>query len=525
MDIRPALGHFYHIQNSPDMHPASLSPLYEAVQLAGIFPDSKFFPDCAPTSDPALILQAYDEAKEQPGFDLKQFVLDHFDLPETPDAAYQSANMPIREHLEKLWEHLLRQPNEDAIAAQASTLLPLPYPYIVPGGRFREVYYWDSYFTLLGLQVSGRVDVMEHMVDNFAFLLDRFGHIPNGNRTYYLSRSQPPFFALMVSLLAEIKGEETLLRYRIPLEKEYAFWMSGESELSHIPLEPEPAPNNPALAVRRIVRLPDGTVLNRYWDDDPSPRPEAYAEDVHTAQQTSRPAADIYRHLRAAAESGWDFSSRWLSDERQLASIHTTDFLPIDLNCLLYFLEKTLVRCHKLLPDYTPVKVYRDRARLRKAAILKHCWASEQGFFVDFNHREQKPSTTLTLAGAFPLFFQIAEATQAASAAKLLEEKFLRPGGLVTTLSHSGQQWDAPNGWAPLQWMAYRGLLHYGHTHFAEIIRQNWLTVTEQTYASTGKMMEKYNVENPNAPGGGGEYPNQDGFGWTNGVYLQMSSV
>lgn len=508
------------------MQPASLSPLYEAVQLAGIFPDSKFFPDCVLKSDPALVLQAYDNVKSQPGFDLKRFVYEHFNPPETPNSSYQSANTPIREHIENLWEHLLRQPDQDVVAAQSSTLLPLPYPYIVPGGRFREVYYWDSYFTMLGLQVSGRADIIEHMVENFAFLIDQHGHIPNGNRTYYLSRSQPPFFALMVSLLAEIKGEKTLLRYRIPLEKEYAYWMSGENELpSTAKLDSETSRDRSTLAIRRIVRLPDGCLLNRYWDDDPRPRPEAFAEDVHTAQQTARTSEETYRHLRAAAESGWDFSSRWLADERQLASIHTTDFLPVDLNCLLYFLEKTLVRCHKLLPDHTPVEVYRDRARLRKSAILKYCWHSEQGFFVDFNHRGHKPSSALTLAGAFPLFFQMAEAPQAASVAKLLEEKFLRPGGLTTSLSHSGQQWDAPNGWAPLQWMAYRGLLNYGYTHLAETIRLNWLAINEQTYASTGKMMEKYNVENPDAPGGGGEYPNQDGFGWTNGVYLKMSSV
>ncbi len=532
------------------LHLLSLSPLYEAVQTSGIFPDSKFFPDCSPKSEPADILEAYEQAKSQPGFDLKTFVTTHFEFPEIPDTSYQSANKPIREHLDNLWDVLLRGQskiqNPKSLSAVAflpaksrqagakegiviSSLLPLPYPYIVPGGRFREVYYWDSYFTMLGLQVSGRSELIQHIVDNFAYQIETFGHIPNGNRSYYLSRSQPPFFALMVSLLAEIKGEATLLHYRRVLEKEYDYWMHGE----HVRAALAAGDNrdNPAAKAagtrthRRLVQLHDGSLLNRYWDDDPSPRPEAYAEDLHTAQQSSRPAEEIFRHLRAAAESGWDFSSRWLGDEQNLTTIRTCDLLPVDLNCLLYFLEKTLVHAYRQLPDHTPVEVYKERARLRKAAILKYCWDGKQGFFFDFNFVENQRSASFTLAAAFTLFFQIADARQAASVAKVLEEKFLHPGGLISTLSHSGQQWDAPNGWAPLQWMAYRGLMNYGHSDLAEKIRHNWLALNEKTYADTGKMMEKYNVENLGSPGGGGEYPNQDGFGWTNGVYLKMQSL
>ena len=496
-----------------------LSPLYEAVQIAEIFPDSKFFPDCSPKSDPEIILKAYELDKNQPGFDLKAFVATHFDYPETPNTSYQSADKPITEHLHDLWNLLLRDPNTP-LNTQHSSLITLPHPYIVPGGRFREVYYWDSYFTMLGLQVSGRTELIQHMVDNFAHQIETFGHIPNGNRTYYLSRSQPPFFALMVSLLAEIKGEKTLLHYRRALEKEYDFWMQGEAEMVA-----QFESTSSVKTHRRLVQLPDGSLLNRYWDDDPSPRPEAYLEDLHTAQQSTRPAEETFRHIRAAAESGWDFSSRWLKDEHNLASIQTSDLLPIDLNCLLYFLEKTLVHTYRQLPDHTPVEVFKDRARLRKAAILKYCWDAEQGFFFDFNLVENQRSTAFTLAAVFPLFFQIADAEQAAGVARVLSEKFLHPGGLITTLSYSGQQWDAPNGWAPLQWMAYQGLVNYGHTALAEKIRKNWNQLGENTYATTGKMMEKYNVVNPEAPGGGGEYPNQDGFGWTNGVYLKMSSI
>jgi alpha,alpha-trehalase len=487
------------------------SPLYEAVQSSGIFSDSKFFPDCVAKTDPDAISLAYEKAKNEPGFDLRAFVARHFEFPETPETGYQSDRKPIREHLNALWDTLLRQPAPEGQVSRSS-LLPLPHPYVVPGGRFREVYYWDSYFTMLGLQVSGRADVIENMLDNFAYLITTCGHVPNGNRSYYLSRSQPPFFALMVQLLANMKGEGVLLRYRRVLEKEYDFWMDGEKTLA------------PGGAWRRLVCLPDGQLLNRYWDDDPRPRPEAYAEDRHTAKLADRPEADTYRHIRAAAESGWDFSSRWLENADQLHSIRTCDLIPVDLNCLLYFLEKTLVRCYRLLPDHTPVEVFKDRARKRKAALLHYCWDESSHFFFDYDTVAQKPTAHRTLAAVFPLFFQIADARQAAAVAASIEAEFLQAGGLSTTLLRSGQQWDAPNGWAPLQWAAYQGLMQYGYHGLAEKIRQRWMAICEKTYTETGKMMEKYNVEEPDAPGGGGEYPNQDGFGWTNGVYLKMSA-
>lgn len=495
---------FFHIE--------SLTPLYEAVQTSGLFPDSKFFPDCAPKSDPAAILEQYEQSKNQVDFDLKKFMEAHFEFPPEFAPGYQSAERPILQHLDSLWDVLKREPTTNN--QQRTTLIPLSHPYIVPGGRFREIYYWDSYFTMLGLQVSGREDVIQHMVDNFAYLIDTLGFIPNGNRTYYLSRSQPPFFALMVNVLAEIKGEEILLKYRHQLEKEYAFWMAGENELSA---------ENPVH--RRVVRFPDGSILNRHWDDNAAPRPEAYVEDVHVAEKSGRDADSVYRHIRAAAESGWDFSSRWFKDGQNMETIQTTDLLPVDLNCLLYFLEKTLVHTYRLLPDHTPVEVMKDRARLRKAAIQKYFWDEAEGFYFDYNFAEKKPSGQWTLAAVFPLFFQIAEKEQAAKVAQHIESKFLQPGGVTTTLIRSGQQWDAPNGWAPLQWMTFQGLQNYGFNTLATGIRRRWLALNEKTYAATGKMMEKYNVMDTDAKAGGGEYPNQDGFGWTNGVYLKLMKV
>ncbi len=485
----------------------SLSPLYEDVQLAEIYSDSKFFVDCIPRSTVKDTLLKYELVKNQQGFDLKTFVTENFVLPGASDNTYSSVDKSLHEHLTGLWNVLARTPDQ-----KGGTLIPLPYQYIVPGGRFREVYYWDSYFTMLGLQVSKRVDIIQNMVDNFAYLINREGFIPNGNRTYYLGRSQPPFFALMVSVLMEEKGDAILLKYQTPIEKEYGFWMDGAETLTA---------TNPAH--RRVVLMQDGSILNRYWDDQDTPRPEAFIEDTHIAKKSGNDPAVIYRHIRAAAESGWDFSSRWFRDEMTIETIQTTNLIPVDLNCLLLFMETMLSIIYQNQDQLTFQKFLQIISQ-RKKAIQQYCWNEEKGFYFDYQFKDQQQSASYTLAGVFPLFIPVADFEQSIKVARIIEEKFLQPGGLLTTLNKTGQQWDAPNGWAPLQWIAYHGLkkVPYGHHTIAKKIRQNWMHNNEKVFAATGKMMEKYNVTDTESKAGGGEYPNQDGFGWTNGVYLKL---
>lgn len=491
-----------------------LSPLYEAVQSSGIFPDSKYFPDCTPRRSTRAILRDFEQEQKAGRFSLLRFVEANFDPPPQPENNYQSNQKPIKEHLQNLWQVLIRQPTNQP--AHQSTLLQLPHPYIVPGGRFREIYYWDSYFTMLGLAESGRVDLIENMLENFAHLISTVGFVPNGNRTYYLGRSQPPFFGLMVEVLANCKSDthDTYDKYHTYLLKENKFWNAGASQTTD---------ENPAH--RRVVRLPDGSRLNRFWDDRPAPRPEAYAEDLHIAEQSpERPAADVFRHIRAAAESGWDFSSRWFADGQDMATIETTDLIPVDLNCLLYFQEKFLAKNLARQGDSAAAKKMDRHAERRRQALLKFCWDDSAGFFFDYNFRTGRHTGRATLAAVFPLFFEMTTAEQAARVAHFLEKNFLAAGGVRTTLARTGQQWDAPNGWAPLQWMSYQAMKNYGHTALAAEIRRRWLATCEKTYSATGKMMEKYNVEDPDAAAGGGEYPNQDGFGWTNGVFLRLAA-
>jgi alpha,alpha-trehalase len=487
-------------------HIFSLGELFEQVQMKNIFSDGKTFVDCTPSDNLSSIRNRYESEKNKPGFDLSDFIHENFTLPMQVSTVYKSdTERPIKEHLEMLWDVLGRQPKESH-----DSLINLPHPYLVPGGRFREIYYWDSYFTMLGLQVSGRVDMIQNMVDNFSFLVDTIGYIPNGNRTYYIGRSQPPFFACMIKLFSEEKGENILVEYLASMIKEYDFWMKGTNQLSVT-----------TTAVNRVTLLPDGSILNHYWDENDTPRPESFKEDVELAGH-AKDEKIIYRHLRAGAESGWDFSSRWFRNRKDFSTIHTTEIIPVDLNCLLHNLEITIAEGFQLSGDVVSADKYRGLADNRKKAILDYCWNDGKGFFTDYDYVVSGQTESLTLAAVFPLFFNIASQIQANKVAEIIEKYFLKTGGLITTTETTDQQWDAPNGWAPLQWIAIKGLQNYGHYDLAKKIAKRWMQLNEKVYKNTGKMMEKYNVVSTDLLAGGGEYPAQDGFGWTNGVYLAL---
>jgi alpha,alpha-trehalase len=482
--------------------------LFKEVQLKAIFPDSKTFADCVAKRPLNDILSDYQGEKSGDAFDLKSFVQQNFALPQRSQSGFAAdTTVTLEQHLTRLWSVLTR--NADDYDPNSS-LIPLKYPYIVPGGRFSEIYYWDSYFTMLGLKAQGRYDMIRHMVDNFAFLVDSIGFIPNGNRSYYLGRSQPPFFSLMVLLLEE--GDSTALTHYLPqLKKEYEFWMHGESELQKV-----------GDHVEHVVMVSDGVIMNRYRDKMGTPRPEAFKEDYKLAHESDRNPEEVYRDLRSAAESGWDFSSRWFDKGKGLESIHTTSIIPVDLNCLLYNLERTIAQGASMAGDLEESKRFIDKAESRKDAILSLCWDSASTFFYDYNFVAGRPTEVKTLAGVFPLFFNLSSKEMADGTARVIEAEFLKPGGLTTTLIHTGQQWDAPNGWAPLQWITYKALRNYKMDDIADELKKRWLRQNIRVFRAAGKMMEKYNVMDTTLHAGGGEYPNQDGFGWTNGVALAL---
>lgn len=489
-----------------------LEELFEAIQLGHIFPDSKTFVDAQAKFPPEEILLKYRQSRNREGFDLQRFVLENFTLPEQAGGQFlTNPNLSMDEHILNHWDYLTRDADEDS-AQELSTLIPLPYSYIVPGGRFREIYYWDSYFTMHGLAASGRMEMVESMLKNFAYLIDELGFIPNGNRTYYMSRSQPPFFGSMVSLFQHYKGTEAALPYLPQMLKEYDFWMKGAQDVSA---------RNPAS--RHVVRMPDGSLLNRYYDMSPEPRPESYAEDVKLANHLSdKEKPRLYTDIRAAAESGWDFSSRWFRDNKTLGTIHTTDIVPVDLNSLLYQLESAIAELYTALGNEQQAKEFERLAENRKAALEKWLWDEERQFYADYDFEAGQHTPSLTLAAVYPLYFGLATEERARLVGKKLSSDFLKAGGLVTSLVETGEQWDYPNGWAPLQWLAINGLQDYDMPELSQEIASRWLRVNRKVFLETGKMMEKYNVVDTTLVGGGGEYPLQDGFGWTNGVNIAI---
>ncbi|MBN8816220.1 MAG: alpha,alpha-trehalase TreA [Sphingomonas sp.] len=478
--------------------------LFSQVQEAALFADSKTFADADPRRDPAAILADWHRDPPRDPAAMRAFVHANFLLP-GPDNAVPLNWQPLTQHISALWPMLTREPQQPP---PGSSLLPLPRPHVVPGGRFRELYYWDSYFTMLGLARSGRQDLVEDMVVNFGSLLDRFDRIPNGTRNYYLGRSHPPVFYLIASLSQDQSVDARRRRLRWMMA-EHRFWMACAGDL---------APGNEA---GRVVRLADGALLNRYWDDHTAPRDESWREDIALARETpGRVAAELWRDLRAAAESGWDFSSRWLGDRRSLGTIRTTRLLPVDLNALLYGLEDMVAREADTLGDPQTATLFATYAAARRRAIASHLWNAGSGFYADFDLDVAAPSDQPTAAMVFPLFTGAAEPGRASSTATALAA-LVGQGGLLTTLDRTGQQWDAPNGWAPLQWIAVKGLENYGEQALADQIALRWLTTVGDHYREAGRLLEKYDVEKGGA-GGGGEYASQTGFGWTNGVTLEL---
>ncbi|HEY1085553.1 MAG TPA: alpha,alpha-trehalase TreF [Candidatus Saccharimonadales bacterium] len=501
-------GVLFRTGKSPD---EGLGELFDTVQKSGLYADSKTFVDLVPRGRMKAIQQEYGLARKDPNFDLRDFVSRHFYefAPHKEKVFVSDPSRDIEEHIRLLWDQLERRNR-----LTRGSLFALPHPYIVPGGRFSEQFYWDSYFIMLGLAADNRWTMIEGMIENFTFMIRKFGFIPTANRTYFLSRSQPPFFSYMVKLLASHNGQtRTLAKYLPAMLAEYRFWMKGRLKLAKTDHK----------AFARVVEMPNGLNLNRYYDNKMTPRPESLHEDTLAASSSKGRESDrLYLHLRAGAESGWDFSSRWFVDPQDISTIHTADIIPVDLNCLLHELERTIAEAYRLLKNPFLARKFEKLAERRKRAILEYCWDESEKVFVDYNFHHGRPTGDISLAMLFPLFTRIATPEQAAAVASRLEADFLKAGGLLTTLKTNGQQWDAPNGWAPLHWIAIRSLRNYGFDDLANEIKRRWVTLNIDVYKKHGKLVEKYNVAGDDGLGGGGEYPLQDGFGWTNGVLAAL---
>lgn len=480
--------------------PADLyGPLLARVQERGILGDGKTFVDAVPRR-PVNDIMADFAVLGGDDAELRAFVAANFDLPlEVEPVAPAMPVQPLRAHIRAMWPSLAREP---APGADNGSALPVGHRHVVPGGRFREIYYWDSFFTMLGLIRDGEVALATGIVDALTDLIEDHGHVPNGTRTYYLGRSQPPLFHMMVALLADARPDVAARRLAA-MKQEHRWWMAGADAIG------------PGECAGHVARLPDGSLLNRYWDPRDTPRDESWREDVTTALASGRPPASVYRDLRAGAESGWDFSSRWF-DGSDLSSIRTSAIAPVDLNAFLYGLENAIAAGG----DGDAAR-YTRLAAERRAAMNNYLWDGETGCFVDHDLDRHERRSAATAAALAPLLSGVASQAQADATARFTRDRLVAPGGLRTTIVRSGQQWDCPNGWAPLQWIAVMGLRRYGHRELAAKIATRWIATVEATYARTGLLFEKYDVEEP-AIGQGGEYAPQIGFGWTNGVTADL---
>jgi alpha,alpha-trehalase len=490
---------------APLPSPAELfGKLLHEVQMRRLFPDGKYFVDMEPRRHPAEIMSRYRRLESRDDSTLAAFVAEHFAAPLNFAAGVQAhvddARETLLERISVTWDRLVRPPQ--TIPAFSSALR-LDAPYLVPGGRFREFYYWDSYFTMLGLRADAREDLIEATIENCTSLIERFGFVPNGSRTYYLGRSQPPVFHLMLDL-SRSNGQAAANRRFEALMTEHSFWTADSQGL------------RPGEASRHAVCLPDGAILNRYWDESDGPRDESYAEDVITAQQSGRHPSEIFRDLRAAAESGWDFSSRWFGGAG-LGSTRTTAIAPVDLNCLLFSLEQSIARRAQELAASDIAARFEHLAEDRRRALQSYCWSEPKQRFGDCLWSTGGMTSSINAAALFPLFTGIAHERQAQAMAVLVKRELLAPGGIRTTAIRTGEQWDMPNGWAPLQWIAAMGFDRYGQVEIAREIAARWISTVRRDYEDIGPLFEKYDVEHQ-TPGRGGEYPVQMGFGWTNGV-------
>jgi alpha,alpha-trehalase len=482
-----------------------IQSLFDDVQRSEVFEDQKTMTDAVPLLTIEEINAKYETEKQSENFDLKEFILSNFDFLGAKISIQRENHLPIEEHIEKLWDELARTAYEEK-----GTLLKLPKPYVVPGGRFNEFFYWDSYFIMLGLKVSGRIEMMENIIDNCSYLIQTIGFVPNASRTHFLTRSQPPYFSLMLDLLFETtKDENIYLKYYDTLEKEYAFWMSGIEYLEN------------GSGIKRVLKTIDGDILNRYYDAENEPRPESYLIDI---EDNKNAGEEFYRNIRSACESGWDFSSRWFADGEHIQTIETLNLAEVDLNCLLWHLENTLAKSSKLQNLAEKEEYYSGRAANRRQLINKYFWDQNSGIYKDYHTKKNTTTSSEHIAALYPLFLGLASPEQAKSVSEHIEQKFLFQGGLVTTTKNTGQQWDFPNAWAPYQWLGFKAMKNYGFDDLAEKIKNNWCENVERVFHNTGKLMEKYNAVDTETIAGGGEYPNQDGFGWTNGVYLILKN-
>lgn len=437
---------------------------------------------------------------------------------------------------------------------QPAGLLYLENSYVVPGGRFNEMYGWDSYFIILGLLRDGHRDLAKEMVNNFLFEVEHYGAVLNANRSYYLTRSQPPFLTSMILAVYDAQGharekERTWLARAYELAvKDHDFWtlephLAGTTGLSrYYDFGEGPAAESLQdetghyrdVAAYFLVHPEAGKELLHIADprqDAPPGAGKIYAlavcdRPLGAAKKDCAPAGgialapDFYKGDRSMRESGFDISFRFGP-----YGARTHHFAPVGLNSLLYKTEKDLQSISELLGRNAESADWNRRADERKANIQKYLWDAQRGLFFDYDFEKQKRSGYEFVTAFYPLWAGLATPEQADAVVKHLS-LFERQGGLVTSTYQTGAQWDYPYAWAPCQLLADEGLRRYGFQRQADRLSYEFLSMVMENFRRDGTIREKYNAvtRSSETQVSTGYHENVVGFGWTNGVFLELLS-
>jgi alpha,alpha-trehalase len=429
-------------------------------------------------------------------------------------------------------------------------LLYLPNRYVVPGGRFNEMYGWDSYFIILGLVKDNRMDLARNMVENFFFEIENYGAILNANRTYFFTRSQPPFLTSMIREVYEHPAQNRLSKAWLAnaysyAQRDYELWASpihqagdtGLARYDDIGEGPVPEMADDSNYYADVIRwlLAHSDVSTDYLIDAPdNPTPEQAAAlsktscDIDSSKVCAHAYADghrltagFYRGDRAMRESGFDTSFRFGP-----FSGSTGNYAPVCLNSLLYKYERDMAHFATLLGRPAEAAQWNRRAAARREAINQYLWNPIKGMFYDYDFVSRRQSTYNYITAFYPLWSELATPRQAAALERHLA-LFEHDGGLAMSDTNSGTQWDLPFGWAPTNWLAVKGLTQYGFTQDAARIAGEFSQTILQNFRHDATIREKYNVVtgSANVAIATGYKSNVVGFGWTNGVYLQMRGL
>ncbi|MFH4982066.1 hypothetical protein AB6A40_008775, partial [Gnathostoma spinigerum] len=518
-------------------------PLLEAVQNAHLFPDSKYFVDMPLKYDPVTTLRDFHDLgrEAQNVSKLQEFVDSHFDPPgfELEEyfpkdwVAFPSSFLKIEDyhlrrwalHLHRIWRDLCRKVKDDVRQHQELySLLYVPHPFIIPGGRFREFYYWDSFWILKGLLFSEMYDTAKGIIQNLAYMVDNHGFVPNGGRVYYLYRSQPPLLTAMLYDYYLATGDLDFVQEVLPsLEKEYTFWLEQRGA-----------------SFAGDKGEDDHFQFFQYRAEMKMPRPESYREDKELVKDLPTQAEKnrLWSNVASAAETGWDFSTRWFAQAgpgmHDMSTIRTWSIVPVDLNAFMCINARVLASLFEISGNFPKVDIYQQYYSEAKREMKRLHWNETDGIWYDYNLDTKRHSATYYVSNALPLYAKCYSDEDDVTPHRVYEY-LKREGvlnftkGLPTSLAMgSEQQWDKDNAWPPMIHMVIEGFRTTGDKKLmkvAESMATQWLSVTYKSFILTHSMFEKYNVSvksGESSAGSGGEYEVQTGFGWTNGVILDL---